>query len=52
MRRVSANELEVVSGGEDALDSISWTINVTVAEAAGNADVEVSVEQARSSDVD
>lgn len=37
--------LEVVSGGEDALDSLSYTINVTLAEAAAKlGELELSVE--------
>ncbi|SHJ57473.1 hypothetical protein SAMN02745244_02803 [Tessaracoccus bendigoensis DSM 12906] len=33
IRRVQDDVFEVVSGGEDVLDSLSWSLNVTVVEA-------------------
>lgn len=36
--RLGANQVEVISGGEDVLDSLSWSINQTVREAVTAAD--------------
>ncbi|WP_022867663.1 hypothetical protein [Schaalia vaccimaxillae] len=41
--RLNSREVEIVSGGEDMLDSLSWTVNVTFAQAVSELDPSATI---------
>ncbi|MEL4358920.1 MULTISPECIES: hypothetical protein [unclassified Luteococcus] len=42
LHRLDSDSIELVSGGEDVLDSLSWSINQTLTEAAAKLGAEAS----------
>lgn len=43
LERKGGDEVEVVSGGEDGLESLAWSVNVTLGEAVRAADPEAQL---------